>query len=197
MRLPDALDRLLLELETFGAAHDERVSDRSQRMLNITRDTGELLVVLVILRRARRILEIGTSNGYSSLWLAHAARLVDGALTTVERSGSKIELAAANFARSGLGDRITQLAEDAERVLERADDRSYDVIFLDSDRSDYPRWWPDVRRILSAGGLLIVDNAISHASEVAPFISLVSADADVATSLVPVGKGEFLAVKTR
>lgn len=70
--MTDPLDSLLEELERFGQTHDAATSERPRRMLNITRDTGELLAVLVRATLARRVLEIGTSNGYSTLWLARA-----------------------------------------------------------------------------------------------------------------------------
>jgi predicted O-methyltransferase YrrM len=189
------LQRLLAELEAFGVAHDRTAGERARKMLNITRDTGEFLVTLVAAARARRVLEIGTSNGYSTLWLAHGARLVGGAVTTVERSRDKADLASANFARSALSPLITQARGDAEHVLGGAASDSFDVIFLDAERTDYPGWWNDLRRVLRAGGVLVVDNAISHASEVEPFLTIVRRDPGFVTSLVPVGKGEFLAVK--
>lgn len=71
-------------------------------MLNITRDTGAFLAVLVRATLARQVLEIGTSNGYSRLWLASAARAIGGSVVMIELSEYKIRLAAANFARSGL-----------------------------------------------------------------------------------------------
>ncbi|PYN12663.1 MAG: methyltransferase, partial [Candidatus Rokuibacteriota bacterium] len=74
--MPDALDKLLDELEQFGQANDGSTTERPRRMLNITRDTGELLAVLVRACVARRVLEIGTSNGYSTLWLASGARAI-------------------------------------------------------------------------------------------------------------------------
>ena len=70
------------------------------------------------------------------------------------------------------------------------------MIFLDSERPEYPGWWPYLRRVLRPGGLLIVDNATSHVEQMAPFVALVTADPEFATCLIPVGKGEFLAVKT-
>ena len=190
-----ALDALLIELEQFGKANDGAHTERPRRMLNITRDTGELLAVLVRATVARRVLEIGTSNGYSTLWLASAARASGGAVTTVELSDYKIGLASANFKQSGLASSISLLHDDAGRVLERADDGAYDLIFLDSERPQYPGWWPHLARVLRPGGLLVVDNAISHQAEVAPFVALVAADRRFVTSLVPVGNGEFLAVK--
>jgi predicted O-methyltransferase YrrM len=190
-----SLDALLAELERFGADNDAATSERPRRMLNITRDTGELLSVLVRATTARRVLEIGTSNGYSTLWLAGAARAVGGAVTTVELADYKVGLARENFRRSGLAAYITLVQADAGRVLERAADASVDLIFLDSERPEYPGWWPHLRRVLRPGGLLVVDNATSHPEQMAPFVALVRADAAFTTSLVPVGNGEFLAVK--
>jgi len=189
------LQSLMVELERFGNSNDSATSERSRKMLNITRDTGEFLAVLIRATAARRILEIGTSNGYSTLWLADTARAIGGAVTTIEFSDHKIELATKNFARSGLASFITLVHDDAGRVLERGADSAFDFIFLDSERPEYPGWWPHIRRVLRAGGLLVVDNATSHPQEMAPFVALVKADASFTTSLVPVGNGEFMAVK--
>lgn len=185
----------MAELETFGRMNDAATADRARRMLNITRDTGEFLAVLVKATDARRILEIGTSNGYSTLWLADAASAIGGSVTTVELTELKLGMATANFARSGLAACISLVHEDAGRVLERSPDAGFDLIFLDSERPAYPGWWPDLKRVLRAGGLLVVDNATSHPEQMAPFIALVKADPAFTTSLVPVGNGEFLAVK--
>jgi predicted O-methyltransferase YrrM len=141
------------------------------------------------------VLEIGTSNGYSTLWLAEAAKGIGGEVTTVEFAEEKIALASANFARSGLSAFITQDHEDAGRYLQRSGDSQYDLIFLDSGRGEYPGWWPHLHRVLRAGGLMIVDNATSHREEMAPLVALVSADPRFAACTVPVGKGEFMAVK--
>jgi predicted O-methyltransferase YrrM len=192
----DPLAALKEELERFGEANDAATSERPRSMLNITRDTGEFLSVLVRATGARRVLEIGTSNGYSTLWLAEAARSIGGAVTTIEFAQYKIGLATANFARSGLSPFITLVHGDAGRFLKQGDPGTVDLVFLDSERNEYPGWWPDLRRVLRPGGLLVVDNATSHAEQMAPFVALVAADAEFTTCLVPVGKGEFLAVKT-
>jgi predicted O-methyltransferase YrrM len=193
----DHLDLLKAELERFGETNDSAVNGRTRRMLNVTRDTGKLLAVLVLATAARRILEIGTSNGYSTLWLAEAVQTLCGSVLTVESADYKAGLASANFARSGLAQFITLVQEEAGRFLHGAQESAYDLIFLDSERREYVAWWPDVRRALRPGGLLIVDNATSHAEELAPFRALVAADAQFGTCVVPVGKGEFLAVKER
>ena len=193
--MTESLSNLLAELEQFGEANDSSITDRPRRMLNITRDTGEFLAVLVRAMNATSVLEIGTSNGYSTLWLAEAAQAIGGMVTTVELSDFKISLAAGNFARSGLASRIHQIHDDAGRVLTKAREASYDLIFLDSERAEYPGWWPHVKRALRPGGLLVADNAISHPEQVAPFVALVKADPEFVTSLVPVGNGEFLAAR--
>lgn len=188
------LTTLLAELAAFGDAHDSDAANRATRMLNITPDTGDFLAVLVKAVKARRILEIGTSNGYSTLWLADAAGS-EGTVTTVERAPAKIAMAHANFARAGLADRIEQREGDAGDILRMLDDGAYDVLFLDSLRTAYLAWWPDLKRVLREGGLLVVDNATSHPQEMADFVAAVQGDSSFTTSLVPVGKGEFLAVK--
>jgi predicted O-methyltransferase YrrM len=193
--MDESFQSLLLELEQFGETNDNAISDRPRRMLNITRDTGEFLAVLVLATAARRILEIGTSNGYSTLWLASAARSIGGTVTTVELSRFKVDLATKNFARSGLTPFILQLQDDAGHVLSLQGDATFDMIFLDSERVIYPEWWPHIKRVLRPGGLLVVDNATSHPEQIAPFVALVKADAEFVTSLVPVGNGEFLATR--
>lgn len=189
------LEGLLAELEQFGEANDKAIGDRPRRMLNITRDTGEFLAVLVRATLARRVLEIGTSNGYSTLWLASAARDVGGTVATVELSNFKVDLATKNFVRSGLAPFIVQLQDDAGHVLSHQGDGTFDMIFLDSERPEYPGWWPDIKRVLRPGGLLVVDNATSHLEQIAPFVALVKADVEFITCLVPVGNGEFLATR--
>ena len=115
--MTESLQKLLVELEQFGLSNDATIADRPQRMLNITRDTGEFLSVLVRSMNAQRVLEIGTSNGYSTLWLAFAARAVKGHVTTVELSDFKLSLAAKNFERSGLAPFITQVKGEAGAML--------------------------------------------------------------------------------
>jgi predicted O-methyltransferase YrrM len=194
--IDDSLESLKVELERFGEANDAATDERPRRMLNITRETGEFLAVLVRATCAQRVLEIGTSNGYSTLWLTEAARAIGGSVTTIEFDVHKVGLATANFGRASLSPFINLVQDDAGQFLERSDPSAYDLIFLDAERTEYPSWWPHLRRVLRPRGVLIVDNATSHIDEMAPFMALVTADAVFATCLVPVGKGEFLAVKT-
>ena len=192
-----ALDSLKSELERFGADHDARTPEPTRRMLNITRDTGEFLRVIVGAIAATRVLEIGTSNGYSTLWLAEAVMPRHGMVTTIESDPTKLAMASGNFERSGLGSMIAQIHDDAGPWLDRAAAGAFDVIFVDSERGLYVRWWPSLHRALRTGGLMIVDNATSHPHEVAEFNGVVEADQRFSTCQLPVGKGEFVALKIR
>jgi len=191
----ESLLKLLTELELFGRTNDDTVTDRSRKMLNITHDTGEFLAVLIRAMHAQRVLEIGTSDGYSTLWLASAVASIGGRVTTIDSSDYKIELAKKNFSRSNLASLIDQIQDDAKQVLSSLENSAFDFIFLDSERVEYPAWWSDIKRALRVGGLLVADNAISHPAEMAPFTALVNADPEFTTCLVPIGNGEFLATR--
>ena len=184
------------ELEVLGDRHDAETPDHDQRLLNITPDTGAFLGVLVRACRARRILEIGTSNGYSTLWLAEAAEAAGGRVITVEHRPAKASLARATFARASAVAPIDLELTDAGALLDRTAAGAWDFIFLDADRARYAAWWPELRRTLADGGVLVVDNAVSHAAEVAPLIEAVTADPAFNSVLVPIGKGEFVACKS-
>lgn len=186
------LEQLKRELGRFGKQHDEAQPSRGGKML---RDTGELLALLVQTRGAQAVLEIGTSNGYSTLWLAEAVKRLDGRVTTIELDESKRAMAALNFEHAGLEPWIDQLAGEAGSLLPSLPTAGYQLIFLDSDRQHYQGWWPEIRRLLAPRGLLVVDNAISHENEKRDWMAQVRRDPDFLTSLVPVGKGEFLVVR--
>lgn len=190
---PDLLE-LLRELEAFGTANDAASSDRRQKMLNITHDTGVFLSMLIQSSRSRRVLEIGTSNGYSTLWLADAVG-ESGAVTTIEMATHKIELAERNFERAGLAARIRQVADEAGTFMATCRDAEYDFIFLDSDREQYVDWWSDLRRILRPGSLIVVDNAVSHAHQMEQFAALVASTSGYMSSLCPIGNGELVILK--
>jgi len=193
--MDETLNALLKELERFGSENDARAASYAEKMLNITPDTGALLALLVRAMRARRVLEISTSNGYSTLWLADATQPFDGNVITVERSPTKTEMARANFARAGLSGRIEQQLNDAGSFLKEQPSASFDFVFLDSERGKYVVWWPDLHRVLVPGGMMVVDNAVSHANELQEFTALVRAAPGCITALVPVGKGELLILK--
>lgn len=113
IKMNQQLRNLLSKLESFGVDNDAAIAERPKRMLNITRDTGEFLSILIKASKAKNILGIGTSNGYSTLWLADAAQANNGHITTIEYADYKAELALNNFTEAGLDGYITLIKNDA------------------------------------------------------------------------------------
>jgi len=137
-------------------------------------------------------LEIGTSNGYSTLWLADAVRANRGRLVSVEIDSERSSQAARNLDRAGLRSVVELRVQDAAEALKESPDAEWDLIFLDAERPAYPGYWLDLMRILKPSGLLAVDNVISHADQVAEFRALVTADNSVTEAVVPTGAGALL-----
>jgi predicted O-methyltransferase YrrM len=182
-------------LYAAGRSHDARQSDRVARWRNVEPETAQLLGVLVRAMGARRVLEIGTSNGYSTLWLGDAVEAVGGTVLSLEIDPTRTELATEHLAGAGLLDVVELRVHDAADALAGFDDASWDLVFLDAERPAYAGYWPDLVRVLARPGLLVVDNAVSHAEEVAEFRVLVEADSRVASSLVPIGAGVLLVTR--
>jgi len=175
-------------------AHDAAQSDRLARFRNVEPETAELLGVLVRATRARRVLELGTSNGYSTIWLADAAEATGGALTSVEIDPARTALARANLARAGLTAEL--VTGDAAETLRTSGDGAWDVVFLDAERPAYAGYWPELLRVLRPdGGLLAIDNVLSHAAEVAEVTAVIAAEPAVTTVLIPIGAGVRLVVR--
>jgi predicted O-methyltransferase YrrM len=189
-------EREAIAAEVLAASreHDAAQSDRLRRFRNVERETAELLGVLIRATRAKRILELGTSIGYSTIWLADAAEETGGAVTSVEIDHERSTMAASNLGRVALAaDLRTQDAGDA---LHESPDGAWDFVFLDAERPAYAGYWPDLLRALRpAGGLLAIDNVLSHADEVAAFTALIEAERAVTTALVPIGAGVRLAIR--
>lgn len=191
-----ALFRLLDELAEFGRANDARETERSRRLLNITPEAGRLLSILVRVLGARDILELGTSNGYSTIWLAWAASATGGHVTTVDQAPHKIAMARENLARAGLDGRVT-IREGRILDVLRSLAGSVDFILLDADRPSYTGYLDPLLRLLRPGGLLATDNVVSHGSEVTEFVARLRADPALETVTLPVGSGVELTYKRK
>ena len=192
--MDDSLLAFLEKLATFGEDNDSRETARPRRMLNVTRDTGRLLWILVRATRATRILEVGTSNAFSTIWLADAARATGGRVTTLEVNPDKIALARANLARAGLGDAVDIAAGPAAETLATLPG-PFDLVFLDADRPSYLTYLELVVPRLRPGGMLVADNVTSHASELTDYLNRVKFHPQLFTVTVPIGNGEEIALK--
>jgi predicted O-methyltransferase YrrM len=191
----DRLTELLDELHRRGVEHDAAKSDRLERLRNLEPDSARLLALLLRATAARRVLELGTSNGFSTLWLADAVRSVGGQMLSVDIDAARSARAGKNLERAGLRELVELRVEDAAQALGSSSDSGWDMIFLDAERPAYAGYWPDLVRTLRPGGLLAVDNVLSHADEVREFRALVDDDARVLQAVVPTGAGLLLVVR--
>jgi predicted O-methyltransferase YrrM len=185
----------LKELENFGVANDQQMKDKSKRMRNVTPETGRFLSFIATTTQARNILEIGTSNGYSTLWLAESVSENDGHVTTLEFLASKAELARSNIEKAKMSKWIDLIVMNASEYIHKVESNTVDMIFLDSDRKEYVEWWGDLSRILKRNGLIVVDNVISHSNELQDFYILVSNDENYKTIKLPIESGLLLMTK--
>ena len=189
------LTALLDELHHHGVSYDADQPDRLDRLCNLEPDTAALLAVLVRATAAHNVLELGTSNGYSTLWLADAVGATGGHLTSVEIEADRSAQAARNLDRAGLSAVVDLRVQDAADALKQSPDAEWDLIFLDAERPAYPGYWLDLLRTLRPGGLLAVNNVLSHADQVAEFRTLVTAEPEVTEALAPTGAGLLLIVR--
>lgn len=183
---------LLHDLHEHGLAHDADKRDRLERLRNLEPDSAQLLSLLICVTSAKKVLELGTSNGYSTVWLAEAVRATGGQLTSVEIDPARSADAANNLERAGLTSVVVLRIQDAAETLASSADAQWDFIFLDAERPSYAAYWPDLQRTLRPGGLLVVDNVLSHADQVAAFRKLVDTTPDVRQALAPTGAGMLL-----
>jgi len=192
------LSELLRSIYEFGQEHDSVNKTHSEQMLNITPDTGEFLSILIQAVKATKVLEVGTSNGYSTIWMADALRNTGGCVTTLEISQDKTEMAKSNFVSSGLSEFIDLQLGDIRTFLKSQIDESFDFIFLDAERPQYSSYWRDIDRVLKKRCLLVVDNALSpKPEELEDFFKLVKDSNRYLIQTIQVGKGETIALKQR
>jgi predicted O-methyltransferase YrrM len=187
---PD-LEALLEQLTVEGEAHDRREPDHARQVLNLEPVTAELISMLIRSSRRRRVLEIGTSNGYSTIWLAWAVG-EEGRVTSLDRSEEKQRLAADNLVRAGLRDRVDLRCGEATELVSQLED-GLDCVFFDADRISAPQQLERLLPFLDQDVLLLADNAISHLEEISGYLLAVESMPDLAHTVVPVGKGLSLA----
>ena len=189
-----ALDEILRQLEEDGLAHDAAQAEHRNKRLNLEAPTARLLQLLLLSGRRRRVLEIGTSNGFSALWIADALRRIPGAqpLTTLERDPARAAEARRNLARAGLDGWVDVRIGEATPIVAELPGL-FDTVFFDADRVSAPDQLALLLPKLEDDVLLLADNALSHPGEIAGYIQAVSELPGFVSMTVPVGKGLHIA----
>jgi predicted O-methyltransferase YrrM len=185
------VDELLAEIYSAGLAHDSKSLRREDRMVNITPSTGQFLDVLIRDAKPTNILELGTSNGYSTIWMARAAKHVGAQVTSVDSSALKSAAAKLNLERAGLGDQVILHTCDAGAFLTKAPRFAYDFVFLDCARKHYLTWANDLL-LVTRFGTMVVDNSLSHFEDIREFYFFIKGKKELESCLLPIGKGQLL-----
>ena len=182
------LRELLRELEEKGLENDARENERPRMMLNLEPASAQLISILVRASGAKRAIEIGTSNAYSTIWLAWSLAPVDGRILSIDRNPNKHVLARENLRRANLLDRVELRTGDAAEIVRQLDGL-FDLVFLDADRRNFPEQIQILLPKLSRKVLVIADNVLSHPEEISEYLKLISRLPDFQHTTVPVGKG--------
>ena len=161
---------------------------------NVPRTSAEFLNFLVRLIGAKRVLEVGTSNGYSGLWLAEALSSTDGRLWTVESHEGRFEEADKNFERAGLSGYVELIKGHAPEVLGDIEGE-FDMVFLDATKGEYVDFAEVLVPRMRSGGLLVADNCTTHAEELREFMAYVRDDSRLESILLPFDHGLMLCIK--
>lgn len=186
------LDRMR-HLEELDAADRADGTHRLQRLRQIPPDTGKFIALLAAGAPPGQIIEIGTSAGYSALWLALACLETGRSVTTFEVMGEKVKLARETFRLARVEQIIDLQVGDAREHLPEIRDIAF--CFLDAEKEVYRDCYEAVIPNLVKGGWLVADNAINHRESLQPMLDRALTDPRVDALIVPIGKGELVCRK--
>jgi len=160
----------------------------------VSKEVGAFLNQLIKNSKFKKIFEIGTSIGYSGIWLADALTSNKGTLYTIESHKERFELARENFKKSGLKN-IKQIFGHAPEKIP-ATLKNLDMVFLDATKYEHISYFEKIENKIKKGGLIITDNINSHHKDLAPFISYLQAQKNWSTIILDIDKGISISQKT-
>lgn len=191
--IPANMQERMHHLETIDSRDRQDGTPHLQRLRQIPAETGKFLALMAASAPTGTVLEIGTSAGYSTLWLALACRQMGRTLTTFELLPEKVALARETFTQAGVNDVVTLIHGDARDHLAAIDDIAF--CFLDAEKDVYADCYRAIVPNMVSGGLLIADNVISHQDALQPFVDHALADNRLDCVVAPIGKGELICRK--
>jgi predicted O-methyltransferase YrrM len=185
--LDDRVRAVLARLEEEESREREAGVPPRERSLAVGPESGRLLFALVAPNAGCEVLEIGGSRGYSTIWLAAAARILGGRVVSLEQDPRKIEAWRGNIADAGLEEWAEVIEGDALETL-AALEEGFDVVFLDAWKDDYERLFRLAREKVEPGAVVVADNVTSHAG-LAGYVEARQSDPTAVSVTVPVGNG--------
>ena len=178
---------VLERLEAENAGERDSGLPFSERSLAVGPEAGRLLFALVAPNAGCEVLEIGGSRGYSTLWLAAAARILGGRVVSLEHDPRKIEAWRQNIADAGLEQWAELVEGDALERLTALED-GFDVVFIDAWKGDYEAYFQLARTKLDPGGVVVADN-VTTSDAVRAYAAARQADPTLVSVTVPIGHG--------
>lgn len=188
--IPPEITRRMRALEEMDVRDRSDGTPRLARLRQIPPETGRFLAILAASAPPGRLIEIGTSAGYSTLWLALACRARNRTITTFENDPRKIALARETFREAGVGDVVDFVHEDALKHLPGV--REVAFCFLDAEKELYASCYEAVIPNLVHGGLLVADNTVNHRATLQQVIDRAYDDRRVDAVDVPIGMGQLV-----
>lgn len=167
---------------------------------------AQFMQLLLKMSRVKRVLELGTFTGYSTLAMAHALP-EDGRITTCDIDAGIVDVAKGFWAKSPVYNKITSIVSDGLTFMKGEDDASYDVVFIDAVKNQYDQYYEEALRLIPSGGLIMVDNVLwagrvveedpedQRTVSIKAFNERLHQDQRIDLSLLPIGDGLTLAVK--
>jgi predicted O-methyltransferase YrrM len=166
----------------------------AQRKRNVDRETGVFLNLIARTIDARSILEIGSSNGVSTMWLAHAAREVGGHVLGLEIAAARAAEANTNLAAAGLADAAQVRCCDALQTVPGLPG-PFDLVFIDAEKRDYAQHIRNVVDRVKPNGVIVADNVVSH--DISDYQAFVRNHPDLETITLPLNRGLEFTLKAR
>ena len=191
--IPEAILTRMRELEAIDTRDRTDGTARMKRLRQIPPEVGKFIALLAASAPAGRYVEIGTSAGYSTLWLALACRATGRKITTFEILDEKAEIARRTFEAAGVGDVVEFVHGDALDHLAACEDVAF--CFLDAEKEVYGKCYEALAPRMVTGGLLVADNAINLQDVLQPMIDRALQDERMDAMVVPICKGELVCRK--
>lgn len=170
--------------------------DRNKiELWSVPRTTGELLRSLILITKSKKILELGCSAGYSTIWMGLGAKEMKGRIYTTEIFPPKIKMAKKNFKDAGLDSVITLIEKDITDVLSTWNKGKVNFVFMDADKQNYLKYYNLIFPILKKGGFIVADNAVNYDYLMKPFLKKVKSDKRIISQTLDFDNGLLLIYK--
>ena len=205
--MDDSISKILEELEKRSILEKSRSIDvpQKERMLAITKETGELLNMILRLKNAKNMLEIGTSVGYSTIWCAEAIAKKSGKIITIEQDSEKIRRANKNFQKAEIEGIVTIKEGIAIKILKELSIQEknkdfFDFVLIDADKENIIEYFDLILPMVSLGGIIVTDNMLypeKYRQDMKKFSDYLKSKPELITTTLHIGNGEEMTIKIK